>query len=319
MKTKLLAGAMALALIGCSEKPASESARPSEEATADYSADSSSSYNGSSRGGSSSSSSGSGAGARAPNISVTAAPGVAFNYNYAFRIDDDRIAAVQEEHAAACEALGINRCRITGMDYRLIRENEVEARLQFKLDPVIARKFGKDAIASVAKAEGVLAAAHITGDDVGTQISESQRRTANITDEIARLESRLKQAGLGDRERSEVQQQLANLRQQTEGERDTQRTGQALLATTPMTFDYQGTGGLPGIGYGNPFSDSANMLIRSGGTLLSFVLVVGAAVLPWALFFALLTFLWRTPPIRVLREWLRPKRPETDPAPMPVD
>src|SRR3546814_13333291 len=71
--------------------------------------------------------------ARSPNIGVTSAPGVAFNYAYAFRLDDSRIAAVQEEHAAACEALGTTRCRITGMTYRLIRENEVEAQLLFKL------------------------------------------------------------------------------------------------------------------------------------------------------------------------------------------
>ena len=37
-----------------------------------------------------------------PNVRVSAAPGVAFNYRYAFRVPDAKIAAVQEEHAAAC-------------------------------------------------------------------------------------------------------------------------------------------------------------------------------------------------------------------------
>src|SRR3546814_14491299 len=89
-----------------------------------------------------------------PDVAVTAAPGVAFHYAYAFRLDDDRIAGVQETHAAACETLGTARCRITGMTYRLVRENEVEARLEFKLDPAIARKFGRDALASVEKEIG---------------------------------------------------------------------------------------------------------------------------------------------------------------------
>lgn len=287
MKTKLLAGAMALVLVGCGQKASEESAASSAPAAAEMvSADA----------------------AGGPDVAVTAAPGVAFNYRYAFRLDDDRIAAVQEEHAAACETLGVARCRITGMDYRLIRDNEVEGRLEFKLDPAIARKFGKDAIASVAKAEGVLAAANITGEDVGAQISDSQRRSAGIADEIARLEARLKQGGLGDRERTELQQQIAGLRRQLDGERETRRGGEVQLATTPMVFDYQGTGGLPGIGYGNPFSDAANMLIRSGSTLLSFVLVVGAAILPWALFFAGLLLLWRTPPVVAVRRWLVGKR-----------
>src|SRR4051812_2612282 len=54
-----------------------------------------------------------------PDIAPRAAPGVAFNYRYAFRLPPKRIAQVQEEHAQACEKLGVARCRITGMLYRL--------------------------------------------------------------------------------------------------------------------------------------------------------------------------------------------------------
>lgn len=300
MKTKLLAGAMALALIGCSEnkpealreapaydmapvnvsEPASTRAIPPPDAAPPLEM-------------------------RSPNISITSAPGVAFNYSYAFRLDDNRIAKVQEDHAAACEALGTNRCRIAGMSYRLVRENEVEAQLLFKLDPAIARKFGRDALASVEKAEGVLAATRISGEDIGTQVSDSQRRSADLNSEITRLETRLRQAGLGDRERAELQQQIAGMRRQLDGERDARRTGEAMLATTPMQFDYVGTGGLPGIGYGNPFSDALNMLVHSGGVMLSFILVVGAAILPWAALLALLLIVWRTTPVRGARAWLR--------------
>ena len=53
--------------------------------------------------------------ASAPGVNVTSAPGVAFNYSYAFRLPGNRISQVQEAHAAACEKLGIDKCRITGM------------------------------------------------------------------------------------------------------------------------------------------------------------------------------------------------------------
>ena len=283
MKAKFLAGAMALVLVGCGQ--ANEQAAASDAAMEEAAAVAVDAAGG-------------------PDVAVTAAPGVAFNYAYAFRLDDDRIAGIQEEHAAACETLGTGRCRITGLTYRLVRENQVEAQLAFKLDPAIARKFGRDAIASVAKAEGVLAEARISGEDVGTQISDSQRRSADASSEIARIETRLQQGGLGDRERTELQQQLASLRDRLDSERDTRRAGEAMLATTPMVFEYHGTGGLPGIGYGNPFSDAANMLVRSGGMMLSFVLIVGAAVLPWTGLFLLLLLLWRAAPIRRARRWL---------------
>ncbi|WP_447762629.1 DUF4349 domain-containing protein [Sphingopyxis panaciterrae] len=292
MKTKLLAGAMALALIGCSEKsaedaasadtaspaaeasPASDSAAAAEEAT--------------------------------PDVGLVAAPGVAFDYSYAFRLDDDRIAKVQSDHAEACEMLGTARCRIVDVRFQMVRENEVEAQTQFKLDPGIARKFGADALASVEKAEGVLADASIAGEDVGTQIEQSQQRSAGAAAEIERIEGRLKQRGLDKSERAELQRQIADLRGQLGNERESRRVGEAKIAMTSVVFNYVGTGGLPGIGHENPFSNARDALIGSGGTLLSIVLVAGAAILPWALLAGLIAFLWRR---------FRGARPTEPPAP----
>src|SRR5688572_20112414 len=79
-----------------------------------------------------------------PNISVSAAPGVAFNYRYAYRLPNARISAAQETHATMCAKLGITRCRITGMRYSLVNERDVSASLELKLDPAIARHCGKD-------------------------------------------------------------------------------------------------------------------------------------------------------------------------------
>lgn len=113
-----------------------------------------------------------------PGISPHAAPGVAFNYAYAFVLPSKAISGVQESHAAACEKLGIARCRITGMRYSLTDEDSVYAQLTFKLDPALARAFGKEGIAAVENAKGKLVDASITGQDVGTQITASQRRSA---------------------------------------------------------------------------------------------------------------------------------------------
>ncbi|HEX8389096.1 MAG TPA: hypothetical protein VF636_08775, partial [Sphingomonas sp.] len=104
---------------------------------------------------------------RVPGIGVTAAPGVAFAYGYRFRLPPTAVARTQEAHAQACERLGIGRCRITGMRYRLVGENDIEAMLAFKLDPSIARVFGRNGIAAVEAAKGSLVEAEITGTDAG--------------------------------------------------------------------------------------------------------------------------------------------------------
>jgi Domain of unknown function (DUF4349) len=289
MKKNLLAGAMALALIGCSEQAAEEAASadaaPATEAASDAAAERS-------------------ADAATPGIAPTVAPGVAFDYSYAFRLDDDRISRVQQDHAEACELLGVSRCRIADVRYGLNDQKNVEAQTHFKLDPGIARRFGADAIASVEKAEGVLAEASVAGEDVGSQITASQQRSVGNAAEIERLENRLKQGGLAKAERAELLRQIGNLRGELDQEQASRRQGEARIASTSVVFTYLGNGGLPGIGHDNPFSKAGETFIRSGGTALSIILTVGAAILPWAIILGLLVLLMRSIAMRNLRRSL---------------
>src|SRR3954452_3049425 len=110
-----------------------------------------------------------------PGVDVTAAPGVAFDYRYAFRLPGTRISQVQEAHAQACEKLGLDKCRITGMRYRLVDQKDIEASLSLRLDPKLAREFGKSATDTVKNAEGMLVDQEITGEDVGGQIKAGDR------------------------------------------------------------------------------------------------------------------------------------------------
>jgi hypothetical protein len=247
-----------------------------------------------------------------PNVRVSAAPGVAFNYRYAFRVPDAKIAAVQEEHAAACETLGLSRCRITGMRYSLIDEDEVTASLAFKLDPSIARKFGKDAIASVEKAKGILVDSQIQGVDVGSGISASQRRSSDLQAELTRIDARLKAGGMGDRERTELQEQAQRIRQQLDSERDTRRAGEEQLATTPMEFSYSGGEGIPGFGSGNPFAGAWETAIASFVTMASFLLLLIGGGLPWVLLGALLMWLLRSRLGAGVRRWWQKNTPLND-------
>lgn len=295
MEMKLLAGVMALALVGCSQQ-AAEDASVAEAENTQSSAASDASGD-----------------AAAPRIGIEAAPGVAFDYAYTFRLADDRIAKVQEEHAAACETLGVQRCRIVDVRYQLTDEKLVEAQTQFKLDPGIARKFGANAIASVEKAEGVLADASIAGEDVGTEILASQQRSAGSEAEIARLEGRLKSGGLDKRERAELLAQISQLRGQLGDERQSRRAGEARIAWTSVAFNYVSDGGLPGIGHENPFANAGETLMRSGSTALTFVLTLGAAILPWGILIALLMVFWRSRLVSAVRQQLRTAPKTTDP------
>jgi hypothetical protein len=179
-----------------------------------------------------------GAPPRPPEVSPTAAPGVAFDYRYAFRLPPERVGGVQEQHAAACEKLGQDRCRITGMTYEQDGEEEVSAQLLLKLDPQLARRFGREASDAVTRAEGLIAAVEISGEDVGSAIESEQQAQGQMQQSLSRIEGELAQKGRSGTERAELQRQAEQLRQsmrvteQSVGERRKQ------LATTPMAFRY---------------------------------------------------------------------------------
>ncbi len=229
----------------------------------------------------------------APGISVSSAPGVAFNYRYAFRVPNAKIAAVQEEHAQACEKLGLDRCRITGMRYRLVSNDEVSAMLAFKLDPTLARDFGKQGIAAVTKAEGMLVDSEITGTDAGAVIDDANRASAGLRDELAKVEEQLKRPGLSASERTELQSQAASLREQIRSASATRTDARASLATTPMVFDYGSGDLIPGFDGASPIREAFSTSISTFLSMLGFAIIAIGALLPWALLGGLGVWVYR--------------------------
>ena len=244
--------------------------------------------------------------AAGPNVGPTAAPGVAFNYRYAFRLAAPRIAEMQEQHAQMCERLTIARCRITGMYYRVVNDRDIEAMLAFKLDPSIARLFGRQGVEAVVRAEGMLTESEISGTDVGTAIRAAGRSLADLQADLARIEARL--AGrIPSGERESLQYEAQQLRDQIRALRDTRSEQQESLATTPMVFRY-GSGDLvPGFAQRPTLKQAMQRATDNfvdGATML---LILVITLLPWALALALIGLIVRT----IRRRWFPKKEPET--------
>jgi hypothetical protein len=248
---------------------------------------------------------------KAPGIPASVAPNLAFEYRYAFKLPDDKIGAVQEEHAEACEVLGSARCQIVDYRYAQAKESDVEAMMAFKLDPAIARKFGRDAIASVEKAEGVLADGNVTGNNVGGAIEDSQGRSAMLQAQLERLEQRLK-AKLPAKERASLQDRVEEIRRELDNEGEGRRQGEIKLAMTPVQFTYTSDGGVPGFGKDNPFASAFDVSATSFATMVSFVLMVVGALAPWALLIFLIVLALRSNAASGLRKWWSRNTPLAD-------
>ena len=228
-----------------------------------------------------------------PDISVSAAPGVAFNYRYAYRLPNARISTAQEEHAAMCEKLGITRCRITGMRYSLVNERDVSASLELKLDPAIARSFGKNATKVITDAKGMLVDQQISGVDAGASIERANRGRAELQDELDRVTRELARPGLSSVVRDRLLSEASSLRSQIRSLGEQKKADEESLATTPMAFYYGSGKAIPGFDEPAPLKDA---LARGVYNLLSgigFLIVAILALLPWLLIGALLYWAYR--------------------------
>jgi hypothetical protein len=239
--------------------------------------------------------------AAGPDVRVTAAPGVAFNYRHSFALEPERIAGVQEQHARACEGLGISRCRITGMHYRRLNEHEIEAQLEFKLDPSLARRFGQAALEQVQQAGGMLVESQITGTDVGTGIRADTRSIEQLSGDLQRIERQLADPGIPSAQKETLRYQAEQLRENIRKFQDSRETQAETLATTPVKLDY-GTDD-----YGTNRPNFARTLRQAGDGFvwgLYGLMVVLVTLSPWIALGALLWLL-----VRALRRRFRRPAP----------
>jgi len=227
-----------------------------------------------------------------PGINVSAAPGVAFDYRYAFRLPGNRISAVQEAHAQACEKLGIDRCQITGMRYRLVNQKDVEAMLALRLDPKLARQFGKDATGAVEKAEGMLVDQEITGEDVGSKIAGATRSEADLREELRRVEAELARrvpmirgsvAPQAAVDRQSLLDRAQEIRGQLRALGEGKESDKQALAGTPMVFNYGSGSVVPGFDVRSPLRDALQRAADNFVGGFAAILVILITLIPWLL------------------------------------
>ena len=237
-----------------------------------------------------------------PSISPTAAPGVAFAYRYQFRMPDIRIAAAQEAHAAACEKIGIDKCRITAMIYRLDQRDRVEASLDISIDPLLARGFGKQAIGEVQRLEGRMTSAEITGEDQNPTLDAAATRAGAASRAVAEAEAALNNSTNAN-ERTNLREQLRVARSEAAIAKDQGAASQAKLDRTPMTFTYYGGAAARGFAGENPATEAWYLFVDSLATMIGVALKALALSLPWLVLAGLFILAWRSRVGRSLKRW----------------
>ena len=235
-----------------------------------------------------------------PDLDPSAAPGVAFEHSYAFRLEAERIAEMQQEHQRLCARYG-PACRITGMDYRAANAEDVQATLSFLVDPQIAGQFGRESIHAVEAADGSLAGNEITGTEIGTAIKANVGNLEELQAELARVEARLARRDVRRRERARLDDERSGLRAQIAELRATTDGQERRLATTPMLFRYGSGAFAPGPAPRQTIGETAENAADSFLGGLNILAIVFVTLSPWLL---LLLAIWAA--VRFVRRRLAP-------------
>ncbi|MBX9796208.1 hypothetical protein [Sphingomonas sp.] len=229
-----------------------------------------------------------------PRIAMAAAPGVAFSYNYFFRIAGERVQRLQESHAQACEALGVARCRIVAMRYdQGSTAADAEGSIDFNLDPGLARKFASQGIDALVKAGGTLGGVSISGEDAAGAIDRIDDDMAPLRSQLAQIESDLARLPPRATERDTLRHQADDLRQRIDAGRRARQDQSASLATTPVRFAYQ-PDNQGWFSANAPLGIAVRLAQWSFGAAATVLLAVLAGGLPWLAIFALGYLAWRT-------------------------
>lgn len=103
-------------------------------------------------------------------------PKIAYSYSYAYRLDGDRIPALQRKHADLCEAQGAAVCRIVNLEQNGMEGELARGDLQLQVATSRARAFGTELAKVVGQAGGKEIATAISGEDLSKKIVDTAAR-----------------------------------------------------------------------------------------------------------------------------------------------
>ncbi|GAA0669076.1 hypothetical protein FHT00_000399 [Sphingomonas insulae] len=224
-----------------------------------------------------------------PTLGNASTAGLAFTYAYNLTLPARAIDELQEAHAAACEALGPQRCRITGITYDVDRAGDVSASLSANVAAPLARRFGRDAVTAAERAGATLTGAHIGGTEAALEESAAAGQSVDAQTDLARIDRELARSDLPAAERTELQAQRA-------GRLADQRTAAAArsgardsIVTAPVSFNYA-TG--RGSGFANQLRDSGDTALNSAAATFGAAIWLVAALGPPFLALLVVILLW---------------------------
>jgi hypothetical protein len=253
-----------------------------------------------------------------PSAIAVTAPRIAYTYGYSFRLDGDRIAAVQESHIAACRRLGPALCRVTAMQRGETSEGAGGANLKLQVAASLADGFGRDLIAIAGNGGGETVDRSIAAEDLSRQMIDSEARIRTREVLIQRLTILLQTRSGNIAQAVEAERAINTAQEELEAARAALADMRGRVAMSAVEIAYAARGAAPDSP--NPIVQAVDQVASTAASSLGAMILILGVVLPWALVGGLLFLAYRTVRRRAERaaeagEALEPAEPVLSAAP----
>jgi hypothetical protein len=223
---------------------------------------------------------------------VAAAPQIAYEYSYSFRLPADALAKVQAKHEALCDSLGPTRCRVIDMKRSAGEGDYASGSLELAVASNIARAFGAR-LSEAADADGAtLADSAITAEDLSKQIVDTEARLRQRTLLATRLTELLATRKGTVAELVEAERGVAQVQEEIDQARSWLVQMRGRVAMSKLSVSYSSASPAGG-GFAEPIRTSIGqagaILGYSFATLITAVVALG----PWLALIWLGWWLWR--------------------------
>ena len=215
-----------------------------------------------------------------PDIPFTL-PKMAYAFDYGFRLAGEEIAPLQQRHADMCEALGSYNCQIVSLSRSGEEEDEIAGELQLAVVADKARGFGALVSAAAEAADAEAFRADIQGEDMSKSIVDTEARVRSRIALRDRLMEVLRTRKGKVEELVEAERQVAAVNEEIDQAQSWLREQQGRVAFSRMTLSYESA--TPGGSFLRPIEGALGSLGSIFGTLLAFLIVIGAVVGPLVL------------------------------------
>ena len=230
---------------------------------------------------------------------------IAYSYSYGFRIAADRIEALQQSHAALCEKMGPNHCRVLRLA-RAGSDDDGFGQLDLRVAANEARGFGASLGETAEEAGGEQASFAIDGEDLTETIidTESHLASRRLLRERLMEVLRTRQGTVGDL--VEAERAVAEVNEDLDSAASNLAELSNRVRMSAVSIEYGPYIAEGSTGFARPISDALGSIGTTLGVTIAAIVYIAVALIPIVPFVMLLRWLWRRSGWRLRRERAKP-------------